>query len=73
MAAGVGYVLGGGLATRFTVVLLGIATRLATAVAMREVAGRYQPYPAASGPNTSGPNPNGPSAARSTQRSDHED
>jgi len=40
VAAGVGYMIGGGLATRLTVVLLGIATRLATAVAMREVAER---------------------------------
>ena len=67
VAAGVGYVLGGGLATRFTVVLLGVATRLATAVAMREVVGRYQPHTGASGHNTSGP-----SAARRQQRSDHE-
>lgn len=71
-AAGVGYVLGGGLATRFTVVLLGIATRLATAVAMRELAGRYQPYPATSGPDTNDLNTRGSSAARSQQRSNHD-
>lgn len=42
VAAGIGYVIGGGLATRFTVVLLGVATRLATAVAMREVTEQFR-------------------------------
>jgi len=37
VAAGVGYVLGGGLATRFTIVMLGVATRVATALAIREI------------------------------------
>ena len=40
MAAGVGFVLGGGLSARLTVVLLGTATRLATAVAARELSAR---------------------------------
>lgn len=68
VAAGLGYVIGGGLATRFTVVLLGVATRLATAVAMREVVARHQPSPVPAGPNTSGP-----SAVRPEQWSHHED
>ena len=36
-AAGVGFVLGGGLATRLTQMLIGIAGRVAIAVAVREV------------------------------------
>lgn len=36
-AAGIGYVLGGGLGSRLTVVLVGAATRLATALAVREL------------------------------------
>jgi len=40
VAAGVGYVLGGGLSARLTIVLLGTATRLATAVAARELSAR---------------------------------
>jgi hypothetical protein len=40
VAAGVGYVLGGGLSSRLTVVLLGAATRLATALAVREIGAR---------------------------------
>ena len=40
VAAGVGYVLGGGLRSRLTAVLLGAATRLALAVAARELGDR---------------------------------
>ena len=40
VAAGIGYVLGGGLSSRLTVVLLGAATRLATALAVRELGAR---------------------------------
>ena len=40
VAAGVGFVLGGGLSARLTVVLLGTATRLATAVVARELSAR---------------------------------
>lgn len=36
-AAGVGYVLGGGLSSRLTVLALGVGTRLAMALAAREV------------------------------------
>jgi len=36
-AAGVGYVLGGGLSSRLTVLMFGIATRFALAVAAREM------------------------------------
>lgn len=38
-AAGVGYVLGGGLSSRLTLLMVGVATRLAMAVAAREMAG----------------------------------
>ena len=41
MAAGIGYVLGGGLSSRLTAVLLGAATRLATALAARELGARF--------------------------------
>lgn len=40
MAAGAGYLLGGGLRSRLTVVMLGAATRLATAMAARELGAR---------------------------------
>jgi hypothetical protein len=40
VAAGVGFVLGGGLSARLTVLLLGTATRLATAIAARELSAR---------------------------------
>ncbi len=36
-AAGVGYVLGGGLSSRLTVLMFGVATRFALAVAAREM------------------------------------
>ena len=48
VAAGVGYVLGGGLRSRVTAVLLGAATRLAMALAARELAARVLPGAAAS-------------------------
>lgn len=40
VAAGIGYVLGGGLSSRLTTVLLGTATRLAMALAARELGAR---------------------------------
>jgi ElaB/YqjD/DUF883 family membrane-anchored ribosome-binding protein len=40
MAAGLGYVLGGGLRSRLTAVLLGAATRVVTALAVRELGAR---------------------------------
>ena len=40
VAAGVGYVLGGGLSSRLTAMLLGAATRLAIALAARELGTR---------------------------------
>ena len=43
VAAGVGYVLGGGLRSRLTAVLLGAATRVALAVAARELGDRLSP------------------------------
>ena len=43
VAAGIGYVLGGGLSSRLTVVLLGVAMRLATALAARELGARLLP------------------------------
>ena len=43
VAVGVGYVLGGGLRSRLTAVLLNAATRLAMAVAAREFAARLSP------------------------------
>jgi len=48
VAAGVGYVLGGGLRSRLTAALLGAATRLAMALAARELAARLSPSAAAS-------------------------
>ena len=43
VAAGVGYVLGGGIRSRLTAVLLGAATRLATVLAVRELGARILP------------------------------
>ena len=43
VAVGVGYVLGGGLRSRLTAVLLNAATRLAMAVAARQFAARLSP------------------------------
>jgi hypothetical protein len=40
VAAGIGYVLGGGLSSRLTVVLLGAATRVAMALVARELGAR---------------------------------
>jgi ElaB/YqjD/DUF883 family membrane-anchored ribosome-binding protein len=48
VAAGVGYVLGGGLRSRLTAVLLGAATRFAVALAARELAARLSPGASAS-------------------------
>ena len=48
VAAGVGFVLGGGLRARLTAVVFGTATRLAMAVAARELAARLSPGPSAS-------------------------
>jgi len=53
VAAGVGFVLGGGLRARMTAVLVGAATRLAMAVAARELAARVSPGAGASVTNTS--------------------
>ena len=53
VAAGVGYVLGGGLRARVTAVLLGTATRLAMALAARELAARWSPGASASVQNKS--------------------
>ena len=43
VAAGIGYVLGGGLSSRLTVALFGAATRLAMALAARELGSRLLP------------------------------
>jgi hypothetical protein len=48
VAAGVGYVLGGGLGPRLTAALLGAATRVALAVAARELGDRLSPAPSSS-------------------------
>jgi hypothetical protein len=48
VAAGVGYVLGGGLGSRLTAVLFGAATRVALAVAARELGDRLSPAASAS-------------------------
>ena len=53
VAAGVGFVLGGGLRSRLAAVLFGAATRLAMAVAARELAARVSPGASASGQNKS--------------------
>ena len=47
-AAGVGYVLGGGLRPRLTAMLFGAATRLAMALAARELTARLSPGASAS-------------------------
>ena len=52
VAAGVGYVLGGGLSSRLAVLLLGAATRIAAALVARELSSRIvQNDP----PSTNGP------------------
>jgi hypothetical protein len=43
LAAGVGYALGGGLSSWLTVAMFGAATRLATALAARELGARFAP------------------------------
>lgn len=44
LAAGVGYVLGGGLSSWLTVALFGAATKLAMALAARELEARLSPH-----------------------------
>ena len=53
VAAGVGFLLGGGLRSRLTAVLLGAATRLAMALAARELVARLLPGASASVQNKS--------------------
>lgn len=53
VAAGVGFVLGGGLRAGLTAVLFGAATRLAMALAARELAARVSPGASASVQNKS--------------------
>ena len=53
VAAGVGFVLGGGLRSRLTAMLLGAATRFAMALAARELAARLSPGASASVQNKS--------------------
>jgi hypothetical protein len=43
VAAGIGYAVGGGLSSRLTVALVGTATRLAMALAARELGARLLP------------------------------
>ncbi len=53
VAAGVGFVLGGGLRPRLTAMLFGTAMRLAMALAARELAARWSPGASASVQNKS--------------------
>ena len=53
VAAGAGYVLGGGLSARLTIVLLGVATRVATALVARELGTRILQSGSASAQRTS--------------------
>jgi len=53
LAAGIGFVLGGGLSARLTVVVLGTATRLATAVAARALSARILGRDSTAARNTS--------------------
>ena len=53
VAAGVGFVLGGGLRPRVAAMLFGTATRLAMALAARELAARLSPGASASVQNKS--------------------
>ena len=66
VAAGVGFVLGGGLSSRLTAMLLGTATRLAMALAARELATRLSPDASAAVQNKSSEN------MWEQERSDHE-
>ena len=59
VAAGVGYVLGGGLRSRLTAVMLGTATRFAMAMAARELAARLSPGASAPVQNESSREPAG--------------
>ena len=67
VAAGVGYLLGGGLGSRLTVVLLGAATRMATALVAREVGARILPSTTASAQTTA------PENTWGAAEGDHED
>lgn len=53
VAAGVGYILGGGLRSRLTAVVLGTASRLVTALAARELGSRISPQSFTSNSNAS--------------------
>jgi ElaB/YqjD/DUF883 family membrane-anchored ribosome-binding protein len=67
VAAGVGYLLGGGLGSRLTVVLLGTATRVATALVAREVGTRILPSVVTAAQTTV------PEDTSGSRRSAHED
>jgi hypothetical protein len=67
VAAGIGYVLGGGLRSRLTVVLLGAATRVATAVIARELGARILQSGSASTQTRA------PEDTSEPRRNDHED
>jgi ElaB/YqjD/DUF883 family membrane-anchored ribosome-binding protein len=67
VAAGVGYLLGGGLGSRLTGVLLGTATRVATALVAREVGARILPSGVASAQTTASKGTSG------AGEGDHED
>lgn len=67
VAAGVGYVLGGGLGSRLTVLLLGAAARLTAALVARELGTRILQSDSASTSKEELPR-----ALREPQRSDHE-
>lgn len=68
VAAGVGYLLGGGLGSRLTVVLLGAVTRVATALVARELGNRILQSGSAS-PQT----PELPTTPSGARRSDEDD
>ena len=51
VAAGIGYILGGGLRSRLTAVLLSTATRVAMALVARELGTRLSPEAAAAAQN----------------------
>lgn len=67
VAAGVGYVLGGGLSSRLTAVLLGAATRVAAAFVARELGSRISQSGSASAQQELLRTP------RESRRSDHDD
>jgi len=51
IAAGIGYAMGGGLSSRLTTVVLAAATRMAMALAAREVGARLLPSSSTTVPN----------------------